>query len=146
MASKSNHVGYISYGSNRTHCCGGNNNYCNSNNAKNNINSDALPVYLDESILHRIAFTVWHTALHLERERVRDDVMTVTFAVGSSLHLLAVMRQRAQKLTLTSEFTSNKKYQHIQREGVSTWDSEKHVYRPGHYVISSHWVRLEAIF
>jgi len=103
MASKSNHVRYISYGSNKTHCCGGNNNYCNSNNSKN-INSDSLPVYLDESILHRIAFTVWHTALHLERERVRDDVMTVTFAVGFSLHLLAVMRQRAQKLLLTSEF------------------------------------------
>jgi len=98
MAAKSNHVGYISYGSNKTHCCGGNNNYCNSNNAKNNINSDALPVYLDESILHRIAFTVWHTALHLERERVRDDVITVTVAIGFSLLLLAVMRQRAQKL------------------------------------------------
>ena len=123
MASKSNHVGYISYGSNKTHCCGGNNSYCNSNNAKN-INSDALPVYLDESILHRIAFTVWHTALHLERERVRDDVMTVTFAVGFSLHLLAVMWQRAQKPLLTAEFTSNKKCQHIQREGVSKWNSE----------------------
>ena len=145
MASKSNHVGYISYGSNKTHCCG-NNSYCNSNNAKNNINSDALPVYLDKSILHRIAFTVWHTALHLERERVRDDVMTVTFAVGFSLHLLAVIRQRAQKVLLTSDFTSNKKYQHIERGGVSTWSSEKHVYRHGHYVISSHWVRREAIF
>jgi hypothetical protein len=101
MASKSNHVGYIAYGSNKTHCCGGNNKYCNSTSAKNNIKSDALPVYLDESILHRIAFTVWHTALHLERERVRDDVMTVTFAAGFSLHLLAVRRQRAEKHLLT---------------------------------------------
>lgn len=127
MASKSNHVGYISYGSNKTHCCGGNNGYCNSNNAKNNIKSDALPVYLDKSILHRIAFTVWHTALHLERERVRDDVMTVTFAVGFSLHLLAVMRQRAQKILLTSEFTSNKKNTNIYKEKVFQHGTEKNM-------------------
>lgn len=29
----------------------------------------ATAVRLDQAILHRIAFTVWHTALHLERER-----------------------------------------------------------------------------
>lgn len=67
---------------------------------KTKFNNDTLPVYLDEAILHRIAFTVWHTALHLERERVRDDVMTVTFAVGFSLHLLAVRQQRAEKRTV----------------------------------------------
>lgn len=27
-----------------------------------------LPIFLDEVILHRIAFTVWHTALHLQQE------------------------------------------------------------------------------
>jgi hypothetical protein len=100
MASGSNHAGYVTYGSNKTHCCGGNNNYCSNNSVKTKFNNDTLPVYLDEAILHRIAFTVWHTALHLERERVRDDVMTVTFAVGFSLHLLAVRQQRAEKRTL----------------------------------------------
>lgn len=94
MASRSNHVGYMTCGSNRTHCCGGNSNYCN-NNVKNNKN-DMLPVYLDEAILHRIAFTVWHTALHLEQEQVRDDVMVGTFAVVLS-HLLAVKSLTAEK-------------------------------------------------
>jgi hypothetical protein len=61
-----------------------------------------LPIYLDEAILHRIAFTVWHTALHLEREQVRDDVMVGTFAVGLSQHLLAVKSPTAEKtLVLT---------------------------------------------
>jgi hypothetical protein len=55
-----------------------------------------LPVYLDEAILHRIAFTVWHTALHLEQEQVRDDVMVGTFAVVLS-HLLAVKSLTAEK-------------------------------------------------
>jgi hypothetical protein len=83
-------------GSNRAHCCGGNNNYCNNNNVKNS-NADVLPIYLDEAILHRIAFTVWHTALHLEREQVRHDVMVGTFAVGLSQHLLAVKSPTAEK-------------------------------------------------
>lgn len=90
MASRSNHVGYMTYGSNKAHCCGGSSNCCNNNNVKNNNNNDTMPIYLDEAILHRIAFTVWHTALHLEREQVCDDVMVGTFAVGFSQHSLAV--------------------------------------------------------
>lgn len=33
----------------------------------------SLPIFLDEFIFHlyRIAFTVWHTALHLEKEHAR---------------------------------------------------------------------------
>jgi hypothetical protein len=73
----------MTYGGNKAHCCGGNSNCCNNNN-------DTMPIYLDEAILHRIAFTVWHTALHLEREQVCDDVMMGTFAVGFSQHSLAV--------------------------------------------------------
>lgn len=90
MASRSNHMGYMTYGSNRTHCCGGSSSCCNNNNVKNSNNNETLPICLDEAILHRIAFTVWHTALHLEREQVRDDVMVGTFAVVLSQHLLAV--------------------------------------------------------
>lgn len=32
-----------------------------------------LPIFLDEVILHRIAFTVWHTALHLQQEQQVSD-------------------------------------------------------------------------
>ncbi|KAJ9576926.1 hypothetical protein L9F63_006492, partial [Diploptera punctata] len=67
MASRGRQLGYLSCGNNKVHCCGGNNNYCNNNNVNNN-NNEMLPIYFDQAILHRIAFTVWHTALHLERE------------------------------------------------------------------------------
>ncbi|KAG8311651.1 hypothetical protein J6590_038676 [Homalodisca vitripennis] len=36
------------------------------------VNDGELPVVLDATILHRIAFTVWHTALYLQRQHTND--------------------------------------------------------------------------
>nr|CAD7587412.1 unnamed protein product [Timema genevievae] len=59
---------------NKSDCC----NNINNRNRSNNNNGEPPPVYFDESILHRIAFTVWHTALHLESEQHSYDAPTKT--------------------------------------------------------------------
>ena len=53
-------------------------------------------VRLDQAILHRIAFTVWHTALHLERERKVTTIsahytLTITILKKKKIALIKII-------------------------------------------------------
>lgn len=60
------------------------------NHTGNNGEEANLPIFLDEFIfhLHRIAFTVWHTALHLEKEHARRLSLPFSKCTCVSIHFL----------------------------------------------------------